>query len=192
MIEIFLAVFVWYFAPFPWLTTVIHILIRKKWWHATNVKMLFIISFVIIWLLLGYWLGSNYQLLFINQFSTSITLFFGILILIIATVIEVLTEKALGRKRILLGSKLHRSKDRLITTGIYKYARHPRYTEHPLWFVGLGLIFGYTSLLWFAIYLFISFSIATYFEEQGLVERYGEEYLEYKKRTSAFFIRTKN
>ena len=188
MIEIFLTVLMWYFAPLPWLTTVFHILIKKNYWRATGVKTLLAIFFILIWFLLGYWLKLNYQSLFINQSSHSLALFFGILILIIVIVIEILSDRALGRKRILLSSELQKGEDKLITTGIYKFARHPRYVEHPLLFLGLGFIFGHTLLLWFALYLFISFTVAAYFEELELIKRYGEDYLAYKKKTPAFFI----
>lgn len=112
----------------------------------------------------------------------------GVIVLAAAMAIEFLTQKALGTKRIFGSSEFGQRKDQLITDGIYKYARHPRYLEHPLWSLGLGLTFGYTSLIWFSLYLLIGFAVVAYFEEQELIKRYGEGYLEYKKKTPAFFI----
>lgn len=182
----------WMFAPIPWIVTTIHILIKNNSWHASRAKATVWITSIIIWAIFAWWLVPNYQVLFEQQFSTKISIFFGIAFLLIAAIIEILTTQALGRNRILCSSEFKESKDKLITTGIYKYARHPRYVEHPLWFVGLGLTFGYTSMLWFALYLFAAFAITAHFEEQELIKRYGEEYLKYKKKTPAFFIGGKN
>jgi len=54
--------------------------------------------------------------------------------------------------------------------------------------LGLGLVYGYTFLLWFTLYLFIGFYINTFFEEKELVERFGDEYKKYQKRTARFFL----
>lgn len=192
MIQILLTALMWMFAPIPWIVTGIHILIKNSGWRASRAKATVWIASIAVWAILAWWFIPNYQVLFEQQFSTSTSLFFGIALFIIAAVIEILTTKALGRNRILGSSEFEKSKERLITAGIYKYARHPRYVEHPLWFVGLGLTFGYTSMLWFALYLFVALAITAHFEEQELIKRYGEEYLNYKKKTPAFFIGGKN
>jgi protein-S-isoprenylcysteine O-methyltransferase Ste14 len=192
MIQILLTALIWILAPIPWIITAIHILIKNNGWRASRTKATVWIISIIVWAILALWLKSNYQILFEQEFSTSISIFPGIALLVIAAVIELVTEQALGIKRILGSSEFEKSQDKLITSGIYKYARHPRYFEHPLWFVGLGLTFGYTSMLWFALYLFISFAITAHFEEQELIKRYGKEYLNYKKKTPAFFIGGKN
>ena len=192
MIQIFLTTLMWMFAPIPWIVTAIHILIKNNGWRASRAKVTVWIISMVIWAILAWWLTSNYQILFEQQFSTQILFYLGIALLVVAAIIEIVTAQALGRKRILGSSEFEKSEDELITTGIYKYARHPRYVEHPLWFVGLGLTFGYTSLLWFALYLFIALAITSRFEEQELIKRYGEEYLNYKKKVPAFFICGKN
>lgn len=192
MLQIFLAVLIWVFAPTPWLFTAIHIFTLKRWWDFHRIRIFLLIFFLCVWAVLAFLLKTNFQIIFMQQFSTSISMYFGIAILCVSAGIEIFTELALGRKRILGSSELNKSNDKLITTGIYKYARHPRYIEHPLFFIGLGLVLGYTSLLWFALYLFISFAITAYFEEKELIQRYGEEYLKYREKTPAFFIGGKN
>ncbi len=132
---------------------------------------------------------NNSGFLFINKFHNLASQIAGITVLAIATAIEFLTHKTLGTSRIFGSSEFKQSKDKLITNGIYKYARHPRYIEHPLWALGLGLTFGYFNLIWFFLYLLVSFVSVAYFEEQELIKRYGEQYLEYKKKVPAFFIR---
>lgn len=187
MIQILLTALMWIFVPIPWIVTVVHILIKNNRWRAKHIKAIVWIFSIAAWATIALWLNSNYQVLFNQQFSSSISIFFGIALLIIAAVIEIVTTQALGRKRIFGSTEFNKATDKLIKTGIYKYARHPRYLEHPLWFLGLGLTLGYTSMLWFALYLFIAFAITAHFEEQELIKRYGEEYIKYKNKTPAFF-----
>ncbi len=73
--------------------------------------------------------------------------------------------------------------DHLVTDGLFKYLRHPMYTGFILWIAGwilysgagMSLIAGVVSIacvLWWAR-----------LEEAKLIEVYGEEYREYRKRT---------
>lgn len=187
MIEIFLAAFICFFTPIPWVIGAVHVLILKKRRHV-NAKILLAAAAAFVWLGLGYWTYQNYLTIFSHQFHHPLTQFLGVVILLAAAVTELLTSRALGTKRIFGSSELKQTHEKLITSGIYRYARHPRYVEHPCWFLGLGLLFGYPFLLWFALYLFISFTITAYFEERELIQRYGQEYIDYKKNVPAFFV----
>ena len=187
MFRLLLAVFTWFMAPVPWIISAIHILVAKKYWHFITAKISLAIIAALIWLGIGYWFYQNYQSIFASELSNFIGRLFGAIILLLALTIELLTTKALGLKMVFGSSELKQTKDKLITTGIYRYARHPRYVEHPMWFLGFGLLFGYTFFLWFSLYLFIAFIITAYFEERELIKRYGREYLEYKKKVPAFF-----
>ena len=187
MLELLVAIFTLFMMPLPWIISTIHILIRKKKWNASSKLILVFIS-ILVWAILGYLIFNNYQFLFANRFNGFLYKIIGILALLTAATIEILTTKMLGLKRVFGSSELKQTKDKLVTTGIYKYARHPRYIEHPFWFLGLGLLLGHTFLLWFSFYLFIAFVITAYFEELELIKRYGKKYLEYKKKVPAFFI----
>lgn len=187
MIQILLTIFMVILAPIPWFIIAIHLLVKSGKWNAVVSKVLLIISLV-VWGLLGYWFLFNGDFLFANKFHNPIMQVAGIVILLAATVIEFLTYKALGMSRIFGSSEFRQNQDKIITHGIYKYARHPRYIEHPLWALGLGLTFGYTNLIWFFLYLLMGFNFVAYFEEKELIKRYGEQYLEYRKKTPAFFI----
>ncbi len=169
------------FAPIPWLITTIHLFVLKKVWDIW--KYVVLVFIVVIWGVLFFFfpLSLSYY-----PFPAPIKII-GIVILGIALTIELLTQKALGFWRVFGKSELHQTTEKLITTGIYHYARHPRYIEHPLWFIGLGLL-GYPSLLWFAVYLFLSFIVTAMIEEKELIQRYGKEYMEYRKKTPMFFL----
>lgn len=73
---------------------------------------------------------------------------------------------------------------KLITTGIYSYVRHPMYAAHLLWAVAQILMLHN----WIAGYSFIVVMVPHYFlrvdsEEQMLIDRFGQQYEAYKKRT---------
>ncbi len=72
----------------------------------------------------------------------------------------------------------------LITTGIYKYIRHPIYLGALLQYVSIGIAVG--SLIVTSL-AFVCWLIMTMdrigLEERLLTEKFGEEYLEYMKRT---------
>jgi len=75
----------------------------------------------------------------------------------------------------------------LRTNGIYKHVRNPMYSGISFTIIGLGLIFNITgiSLAGF-VWLTITF-IQCKREEKELVERFGEEYIQYKKSTPMYF-----
>jgi protein-S-isoprenylcysteine O-methyltransferase Ste14 len=190
MIELFLIAFVWLLLPIPWIIILMHIAVFKNKWHKENVRVIIYILSGFAWIIAGYLAILSYNYLFSAKFSGIVFVISGLLILLFCLWIELMTTKALGKNRIFGSSEFEKSKDKLIISGIYQYARHPRYVEHPLLFVGLGFVFGYKFLFWFAFYLFVSFAISSYFEEKELTKRYGKKYLEYKKKTPAFFIPT--
>ncbi|MEM9364273.1 MAG: protein-S-isoprenylcysteine O-methyltransferase [Bacteroidota bacterium] len=73
----------------------------------------------------------------------------------------------------------------LITNGIYKHIRHPMYSA--LWIASVGqalilqnFIAGLSGMVGFGLLYF--FRVER--EEQMMVEQFGEDYLDYKKRTN--------
>jgi protein-S-isoprenylcysteine O-methyltransferase Ste14 len=109
----------------------------------------------------------------------------------LAAIIDIQVIKHLGLKKLICVTELKQKKEKsnLITSGIYKYSRHPRYVEYPLWFLGLGLILRYWFLILFSVYIFIGLWAASYFEEKELIKRFGNSYIEYRKKVPRFFIK---
>ena len=73
---------------------------------------------------------------------------------------------------------------KLVTTGLYRYMRHPMYTFAMLVLIcspvmTLNLLY---SIIIFALY----FWIGSYFEERNLTNRFGEDYREYQKDVPRF------
>ena len=75
--------------------------------------------------------------------------------------------------------------DSLITTGPYKWIRNPMYMAVILVYVPIVIQnFSWINALVFIV-LFIAILLKIYFEEQFLEERFGDNYLEYKRKTKS-------
>ena len=76
----------------------------------------------------------------------------------------------------------------LVTSGIYKYIRHPMYAAHILWALAQVMMLHN----WIAGYSFIVVMVPFYIyrvtkEEEMLMETFGEEYEKYRNKTGALF-----
>ena len=77
----------------------------------------------------------------------------------------------------------------LVTTGPYRFVRHPLYTNGSLAFVALSLV---TRSWWFAIFALaglVLLSIRTRQEEAHLEQRFGDAWRRYAARTGRFLPR---
>ncbi len=79
------------------------------------------------------------------------------------------------------------SDHQLITTGPYERVRHPMYTVLILFFFGLSLVSANLIVIVFAVLLMVAFPFWVRIEEEKMIEVFGEEYIEYVKRTGRFF-----
>jgi protein-S-isoprenylcysteine O-methyltransferase Ste14 len=79
-----------------------------------------------------------------------------------------------------------RQNHQLVTSGPYRYIRHPLYTfgfisatsimlVSALWWIGAAMIVPFIILMW-----------RTPIEEQRLIETFGDDYRNYMKRTARF------
>jgi protein-S-isoprenylcysteine O-methyltransferase Ste14 len=75
----------------------------------------------------------------------------------------------------------------LITTGPYEKVRHPMYTVLILFTLGMSLVTANLLVILFALLLALAFPFWVREEEQMMIETFGEEYVEYMKRTGRFF-----
>lgn len=68
--------------------------------------------------------------------------------------------------------------------GFYQYVRHPSYSFSLLTSLGLGLYLNnWLSLILAILPPFLAFTYRIRVEELALIEQFGEEYLEYRKKT---------
>jgi protein-S-isoprenylcysteine O-methyltransferase Ste14 len=72
----------------------------------------------------------------------------------------------------------------LITSGPYRYVRHPMYADMLLWLVSFALVTAnWFYALTIAAGLSILFGVRIPDEERLMIERFGEQYRAYMKRT---------
>ena len=81
------------------------------------------------------------------------------------------------------GYATYKEDQTLVTTGPYKYVRHPIYTSMILMFIGTILYYGSLFVSIFFIILAITFILRTREEEEIMLKLFGEKYAEYMKRT---------
>ena len=76
-----------------------------------------------------------------------------------------------------------RAEHRLITAGPYARIRHPMYTAIIGWMASLGLVAGSWAPLVFAALAAMNFMLRIPPEERMMLQRFGDEYRAYMKRT---------
>ena len=82
-----------------------------------------------------------------------------------------------------------RKKGNLVTTGLYRYVRHPQYLGFFL--ITLGMNVQWLTIITLAmwpLFVFVYYRLAKS-EEKEVEEKFGEEYLEYKRRVPGFIPR---
>ena len=75
-------------------------------------------------------------------------------------------------------------KQKLIKTGVYKYVRHPMYTQSWIWTLLQGIILTnyFVEICGIICWGYLYFTRVGS-EEQMMIEEFGEEYIEYMKHT---------
>lgn len=77
----------------------------------------------------------------------------------------------------------------LVTRGPYRWIRHPLYTAGSTLFIAFGLMADNWFIGLLGILAFILMAIRTPKEEANLIEKFGDEYRQYMKRTGRFLPR---
>jgi len=188
LIEWLILFFIVGIAPVPWWLIAFHHVVQR---HSRKMAIVSYASILLFWVVLGYVAVSHRDFIFGNHFTpTILTQAVGFIFIVLAGIVDWQVIKVLGVKRLLMFVEFNQEKtsDHFVESGIYKYARHPRYVEYMLISASIGLFFGYIFLFYYLAYLVLAFWIATAVEEQELVERFGDTYRNYRKRVPRFFI----
>lgn len=74
----------------------------------------------------------------------------------------------------------------LVTSGPYRWVRHPLYTIGSSMFISFGMMADNWYIALLGILAFIAMAIRTPKEEANLIEKFGDEYREYMTRTGRF------
>jgi protein-S-isoprenylcysteine O-methyltransferase Ste14 len=81
-----------------------------------------------------------------------------------------------------------RKKSNLVTTGVYKLVRHPIYSGTLISVLGWTILLkSIISIVYFP-FLFLLYFLVTFVEERILIEEYGDQYLDYKKKVTKRLI----
>ena len=111
----------------------------------------------------------------------------GVGLLLIAGLLLVWMFRALGRN--LTDTVVTRKEHTLVTTGPYRWVRHPFYTSAAL----LTFASSLTAANWFFLVMgcgmFLLLAIRTWKEEENLIARFGDDYMKYMQRTGRFVPR---
>ena len=79
-----------------------------------------------------------------------------------------------------------RKEHKLVTSGPYRWVRHPLYTVGSSMFIAFGMMADNWFIAALGVLAFIGMAIRTPKEEANLIEKFGDEYREYMKTTGAF------
>lgn len=85
--------------------------------------------------------------------------------------------------------QIYQAKGKLVTTGLYRYVRHPQYLGFLL--ITLGMNVQWLTIIMLALWpvLVIVYYKLSKIEEKDAEETFGEEYLKYKRKVPAFIPR---
>jgi protein-S-isoprenylcysteine O-methyltransferase Ste14 len=95
------------------------------------------------------------------------------------------TFHSLGKN--LTDTVVTRQEHTLVTYGPYRWVRHPFYDVVLLWTVSLSLVTANWLLAILGLAGFAMMVVRTRIEEEKLIERFGDDYRTYMKRTGRFF-----
>ncbi len=79
-----------------------------------------------------------------------------------------------------------RTEHQLVTSGPYRWIRHPLYTFGTLFFLSFALIIDSWFMGLMAIFAFVLLSIRLPQEEGFLIEKFGDQYRDYIKTTGKY------
>jgi len=106
----------------------------------------------------------------------------GILLMVLGIVLRQWSMAALGS--FFSGTVGVQQGQKVVDTGPYRLVRHPSYTGGLLIFAGMGLALqSWGAILLIVLIFGLAFGYRIYVEEKVLVSEFGEEYVEYAKRT---------
>jgi protein-S-isoprenylcysteine O-methyltransferase Ste14 len=83
-------------------------------------------------------------------------------------------------------TSITRREHKLITSGPYRWVRHPLYTIGASLFVSFGMMADNWFIALLGLLMFIVMAIRTPKEEANLIEKFGDEYRNYMKNTGGF------
>ena len=85
-----------------------------------------------------------------------------------------------------------RKQHTLVTSGPYRWVRHPLYTVGSSLFVAFGMMADNWFIATLGVLAFVAMASRTPKEEANLIEKFGDEYREYMKHTGRYLPKLKS
>ena len=146
-------------------------------------------SLTVIWLTIAVSMTAGVMLTHRTHFPIAnpvVIKITGISLVVLGIIIRFFAVRSLGK--MFTVDVTIREGHALNTSGMYAFLRHPSYSGSLISFMGFGL--AQDNWLGFALIVipvFISFVYRANIEEKVLIEAFGNDYIEYKKRSKRFF-----
>jgi protein-S-isoprenylcysteine O-methyltransferase Ste14 len=162
-----------------------------NFWRRLGVWTYFVVF--LEWLPVGYFLYLGQSVILQYEIAVAWPLrVLGGALIVVGIVLHSWTAKILGVKATIsyteLKPKASEKTANLITSGPFSVVRHPSYWAHTSIITGTFLISGVLAVgVITLIDLAITYFITTELEDRELTERFGKQYLEYKKKVPKFF-----
>lgn len=80
-----------------------------------------------------------------------------------------------------------RKEHNLVTSGPYRWVRHPLYTFGSSIFIAFGMMADNWFIALLGVFAFVAMASRTPKEEANLIAKFGDEYRDYMKRTGRYF-----
>ena len=136
-------------------------------------QIIALIIFVMIWIFDS----------FFYRFSTFLADHLPLYIRLIPAAVSFGISGFLSRSGLTVVYREVRDPPRVIRTGVFSYSRHPIYLAALLLYLGFSLTTLSLISLGFLVVIFVFYDYLATFEEKQLEEKFGPEYLSYKKKT---------
>lgn len=147
---------------------------------------------------IAYNLLSFLGLILLGYFTLQVTDYFilpmlllkltGAVLLIISLILFYIAFNAFDMREFLgIISKQNKKESNLITGGIYQYVRHPLYTATIIICIALLCLHPTFGVLIFCLAAFVYLEIGTRLEEKKLIDEFGTDYTEYRKKVKKYF-----
>jgi protein-S-isoprenylcysteine O-methyltransferase Ste14 len=143
-----------------------------------------VVSFAIAYATSDFWFSQKISL-------PSLSVIFGMILLLFSLVVMTIAQQEMGGIPARIGMP-HFSKDKkpkLVTTGLFGRVRHPMYMTAFLMGIAMFLATGYTLVLIASVVWLVVMRFYTDVEEKVLIEEFGKQYEEYRKRVPRFVPR---
>jgi protein-S-isoprenylcysteine O-methyltransferase Ste14 len=121
---------------------------------------------------------------------TNVFVALGWLMIIVGAVLAIRAVSAFGLDNVTMLYVYYPEEGRIVDSSIYGVLRHPLYAGALRVVIGLALLNGNGNSLVFLFFLpILLFGWLRLVEEKELIERFGQSYVDYRKRVPAFWPR---